>query len=189
MKFDQEAGPNELDSIDLRILDLLQDNCKLSLASIGEKVGLTASSVTERIHKLEDAGVIRAYVALVDGRAVGKDVTAFIGVSTGHRGAMGALLRALAHQRDVLECHHVTGGHSLLLKVKTRDTETLEQLIDALHDVDGVTRTETMVVLSTHAERTRIALPLGDKDASQRRPRRGRRGDGPERPRAGEEGR
>ena len=79
MKFD-EHGP-ELDAIDFLILELLQENCKRPLAAIGEKVGLTAPSVLERIHKLEEAGVIRDYVAVLDARALGKDVTAFIGVS------------------------------------------------------------------------------------------------------------
>lgn len=167
--------PNGLDSTDLRILELLQENCKRPLTAIGEKVGLTAPSVMERIHKLEDAGVIRGYTALLDGRAVGKDVTAFIGVCTGTRNGMAELLASVARHDDVLECHHVTGSHSLLLKIKTRNTETLETLIDDLHGIEGVSRTETMVVLSTHTERTRIALPRAAGDAPPRRHRRGRR--------------
>jgi Lrp/AsnC family leucine-responsive transcriptional regulator len=177
---DTELGrPGELleglDATDLHILDLLQENCKRPLAAIGEKVGLTAPSVMERIHKLEEAGVIRSYVALLDGRALGKDVTAFIGVSTSHAKATASILRAVAQQGDVLECHHVTGGHSLMLKVKTQSTETLEHLIDWLREIDGVTRTETMVVLSTHTERTRIALPATEGELRPRRQRRGRR--------------
>ena len=57
----------------------------------------------------------------------------------------------------MLDCHHVTGGHTLLLKVKTRDTQSLEQLLGRMRSIEGVTRTETMVVLSTHTERTRVA--------------------------------
>jgi Lrp/AsnC family leucine-responsive transcriptional regulator len=59
---------------------------------------------------------------------------------------------------EALDCHHVTGSHTLMLKVKTRSTETLEGLIDRVRGLDGVTRTETMVVLSTHAERSRISF-------------------------------
>ena len=59
---------------------------------------------------------------------------------------------------DVLECHHVTGEYTLMVKVKTVSTETLERVIDQIRSFEGVTRTETMVVLSTHTERTRIAL-------------------------------
>ncbi len=74
----------ELDATDRAILDLLQDDCKQPLAAIGEKVGLKAPAVVERIHKLEEAGVIIGYAALVDARRLGRDVAAFIGVSTQH---------------------------------------------------------------------------------------------------------
>ena len=63
-----DAESVELDSIDLGILDLLQGNCKQSLAQIGERVGLKAPSVLERIHKLEEAGVVMGYSALLDAR-------------------------------------------------------------------------------------------------------------------------
>jgi Lrp/AsnC family transcriptional regulator, leucine-responsive regulatory protein len=168
MKF-ENLRPVELDPTDLEILELLQRNCKLPLSEIGKQVGLTAPSVVERIHKLEDAEVIRAYAAQLDARALGKDVTAFIGVSISHPRAFEGFEKEIERAADVLECHHVTGQHTLMLKVKTASTETLEQLIDHIRSFEGVTRTETMVVLSTHTERTRIAL---DADAV---PRRGRR--------------
>ena len=148
----------ELDAIDRGILEGLQDNCKQSLAVLGEKVGLSAPSVVERIHKLEEAGVIRGYAAQLDARRVGKDVTAFIGVSTDHPAAIRSVAREVCLMDEALDCHHVTGSHTLMLKVKTRNTETLEGLIDRVRGLDGVTRTETMVVLSTHAERSRISF-------------------------------
>jgi Lrp/AsnC family leucine-responsive transcriptional regulator len=184
MKFDR--AELDLDPIDLQILDLLQENCKRPLTAIGEKVGLTASSVMERIHKLENADVILGYTALLDARALGKAVSAFIGVSVRHPRAVAALQHAIDREEDVLECHHVTGEHTLMLKVKTESTETLEQLIDAIRSMEGVSRTETMVVLSTHTERVRLPLDaLGATGAAA--PRRGRRNGGG-RPRRGAEG-
>jgi len=168
----EKSTPPELDATDLAILDLLQQNCKQALAEIGKQVGLTASSVVERIKKLEDAGVVRGYVALVDARSLGKDVTAFIGVSISHPRAFEPFEKEVEHAADVLECHHVTGQHTLMLKVKTESTETLEQLIDQIRRIEGVTRTETMVVLSTHAERTRISVDSLEAPL----PRRARRG-------------
>ena len=117
-----------------------------------------APSVVERIHKLEEAGVIVGYVAQLDARRLGNDVTAFIGVDTDHPRTIGQLELALAGIGDVLEVHHVTGSHTLMLKVKTRNTESLERLIDEVRSLTGVASTETSVVLSTHAERSRIAL-------------------------------
>jgi Lrp/AsnC family leucine-responsive transcriptional regulator len=174
MKFDGNAP--ELDLIDYLILEQLQENCKRPLAAIGEKVGLTAPSVLERIHKLEEAGVIRDYVAVLDARRLGKDVTAFIGVSVTSPRALAAFEQAVERIDAVLECHHVTGAWSLMVKVKTDDTEGLEHVIDSLREIEGVTRTETMVVLSTHAERTRIPLPVVEDAPPRRRGRNGQRG-------------
>jgi Lrp/AsnC family leucine-responsive transcriptional regulator len=177
MKFDQEDL--ELDPTDWMILEQLQENCKRPLAAIGEKVGLTAPSVLERIHKLETAGVIREYVAVLDAKRLGRDVTAFIGVGIGHPRAIGAFEQAVQHMDEVLDCHHVTGVHTLMLKVKVEDTDALERVIERLREIDGVTRTETMVVLSTHTERTRIPLAA---DGTPPRRRRGRNGGRPRRP-------
>jgi Lrp/AsnC family leucine-responsive transcriptional regulator len=161
----------DLDDIDLHILTLLQENCKLPLAKVGEKVGLSAPSVIDRIKKLEDNGVIIGYRAMLNARQLGKDVTAFIGVSIGHPKLIGDFERNIVQLEDVLECHHVTGQHTLLLKVKTRNTSSLEELISMIRSIEGVERTETMVVLSTHTERTQIAIHL-DAVPVAKRPRR-----------------
>lgn len=158
MKFGN--GELELDAIDLAILALLQENCKLPLAKIGEQVGLSAPSVIERVKKLEDHGIIRGYRAVLDARRLGKDVTAFIGVCMGDAKRIGDFEQEVAKLPEVLECHHVTGQHTFLLKVKTENTSTLERLIRAIRSIAGVERTETMVVLSTNMERTQIALPV-----------------------------
>lgn len=170
MKFSRAALA--FDSTDRAILELLQENCKQPLAAIGQKVGLSAPSVVERIRKLEEAGVITAYVAQLNARRLGRDVTAFIGITTERPRALGQLEQALGAIDEILECHHVTGAHTLMLKAKTRDTEALERLIVRIRSLDGVSRTETSVVLSTHAERSRIALSNSDEFDSRpaRRP-------------------
>jgi len=161
MKFSRVSP--EFDATDRAILELLQENCKQPLSAIGEKVGLKAPSVVERIHKLEEAGVITAYVAQLDARRLGNDVTVFIGVDTDHPRALGQLEREIAAIDDILECHHVTGVHTLMLKAKTRNTESLELLIDRIRSLEGVANTETSVALSTHAERTRLALDSSEE--------------------------
>jgi Lrp/AsnC family leucine-responsive transcriptional regulator len=168
MKLDEEG---RLDDIDSQILRLLQDDCKISLARIGQAVGLSAPSVVERIRKLEHGGVIRGYHAVVDARRVGLDVTAFIGVCIGHPRLIGEFEREVEGLPDVLECHHVTGAYTVLVKVKTRNTATLEKLLSRIRSLDGVQRTETMVVLSTHTERVQVALDR-EVPASAGRPRR-----------------
>ncbi len=141
-----------LDSLDRHILSLLQENCKLSLNKIGERIGLSAPSVVERIKKLEESGVIRGYTAVLDARKLGKDITAFIGVSIHHPKLIQTFERDIDRFEEVQECHHVTGEYTLLLKVKTDNTSGLEELLRQIRSIDGVARTETSVVLSTHTE-------------------------------------
>ncbi len=148
----------ELDAIDLQILQTLQQDCKIALARIGEQVGLSAPSVIERIKKLEQGGIIQGYHARLDSRRLGLDVTAFIGVVIDHPAEIEGFEERVSSLEGVLECHHVTGQHTLLLKVKTHDTSTLEGLIRQVRSLGGVARTETMVVLSTHSERGQIPL-------------------------------
>ncbi len=164
---------DQLDEIDRKILAELQEDCKAPLAYVGKRVGLSAPSVMERIRKLEEAGIILGYHALLNSRKVGLDVTSFIGVSTSPQGIQ-QLESQLPDFDEVLECHHVTGGYTMLLKVKTQNTETLEQLISRIRLLEGVTRTETLVVLSTRLERTLVPLgmPGGESALETRTPAR-----------------
>ncbi len=150
--------PAYLDEIDCSLLTSLQEDCKTPLNKLGEKVGLSPQAVMERVRKLEGAGVVTGYHAAVDGRALGLDITAFVGVSINYPKDIESFLSKVAARPEVLECHHVTGGHTLLIKVKTANTASLERVISSLREVEGVTRTETMVVLSTAAETSRVPL-------------------------------
>jgi Lrp/AsnC family transcriptional regulator, leucine-responsive regulatory protein len=147
-----------LDDIDCRILELLQADCKATLARVGEQVGLSAPAVIERVRKLENEGFIEGYHARLNARMLGLDVSAFISVWTAHSHAIQELAARLDEFEDVLECHHVTGDPTLLLKVKTRNTQSLERLISAVRSLPGVERTETNVVLSTLAERAGLGM-------------------------------
>jgi Lrp/AsnC family leucine-responsive transcriptional regulator len=164
-----------IDGIDRQLLAELQTDSKRSLKDIGALVGLSAPSVLERVRKLENAGIIRGYHALLDARKVGLDISAFIGVSISNPQLLTAFEERVDSIAQVLECHHVTGGHTLLLKVKTQNTEDLERLISRIRSMEGVASTETMVVLSTHTERVQIALPPAEPASDARRRKRPRR--------------
>ena len=164
-----------LDGIDRQLLDELQTDCKRSLKEIGATVGLSPPSVMERVRKLESAGIIRGYHALLDARKVGLDTSAFIGVSISSPRSLSVFEEWVDSIPQVLECHHVTGGHTLLLKVKTQNTADLEKLISRIRSMEGVASTETMVVLSTHTERVEVALPPAEPEPDLRRRKRARR--------------
>ncbi len=148
-----------LDDVDRALLDALQEDCKQPLAKLGERVGLSPPSGLERVRKLEQSGLIRGYHAAVDPRLAGLDIGAFIGVGIDHPRAISGFEEAALAIPAVLECHHVTGRHTLLLKVRVEDTEALHRLIGAIRELPGVARTETMIVLQTQLERQRIVLP------------------------------
>ena len=147
-----------LDAIDKKILSILQRYSRCHLAEIAKKVGLSAPAVMERVKKLESGGVIKGYHAVLDAKKVGKDITAFIGVSISHQRYIESFCSNVVSKPDLLECHHVTGEESFILKVKTADTASLERLLADIRSMDGVTRTVTKVVLSTLREGHILAL-------------------------------
>jgi Lrp/AsnC family transcriptional regulator, leucine-responsive regulatory protein len=155
-----------LDQTDLKILYILQNDGRRRLADIADEVDLSAPAVMERVKKLEASGVIRGYQALLDGKKVGKDITAFIGVSIGNQRDMNKFAHQMIGYPDVLECHHVTGDESFMLKVKSANTSSLEKLLGEIRSVEGVTRTVTRVVLSTTKEGQALDLDAGLVEAS-----------------------
>ena len=150
------ATPNrqrQLDATDRRILALVQRDGKLVQARIAKRVGLSTAAVNERLRKLEQAGVIRRYAALVDPAAVGAGLAAFVEVFIEHPRHERAFIERLLGLDEVQECHYVTGESSLLLKVRVRDVEALQELLlRRLNVVEGVRQTRTLIVLSTLKE-------------------------------------
>jgi Lrp/AsnC family leucine-responsive transcriptional regulator len=146
----------DLDAKDRHILRLVQRDATLAQSEIARQVGLSTAAVHERLKKLEAAGVIRRWTAVVDPRALGVQVTAFIEVFFEHPRFEPAFIEFLQQLDDVLECHHVTGEFSLLLKVRVRDIAALQNLISRLTSHDGLRQTKTVVVLSTVKEETYV---------------------------------
>ncbi|MBI3060569.1 MAG: Lrp/AsnC family transcriptional regulator [Deltaproteobacteria bacterium] len=130
---------------------------------------LSSPAVMERVKKLEAYGIIKGYQAVLDPKKMGKDVTAFIGVSVAHQRFIDDFASRMVRQHDVLECHHVTGEESFLLKVKTANTESLEKLLGEIRSVEGVTRTVTKVVLSTPKETQKLEFAEGLGDSPKKR--------------------
>lgn len=138
-----------LDEIDWKLLHELQLDARTSFAELGRRVGLTTPAVIERVHKLEDAGVITGYRVELDLSKVGLPVTAFIrmsitGVDYSH------IVEVAKASHEVLECHRGTGGDSFIMKVAVRSVEHLQTLIDKLTPY-GITTTS--IVLSSPVKR------------------------------------
>jgi Lrp/AsnC family transcriptional regulator, leucine-responsive regulatory protein len=150
-----------LDSIDVEIVRLLQDNARVPQVEIARTVGLAPSAVLERLRKLEAKGIITGYVAQIDPRALDQRLLAFIAVRTTDRPGEARVASELAAIAEVLEVHHVAGEDCLMLKVRARDTQHLAQILrDRLGAIAGVQHTRTTIVLETIKESVRLAIPV-----------------------------
>lgn len=136
-----------LDDRDLAIIVCLQEDARATYADVASRVGLSASSVHERVRKLEAAGTIRGYRAVVDPEAIGLMVTALIAVTPLDPQQPDDLPERLADFREVEDCLSVAGEANYVLKVRTRSTSDLEELIRRLREKAGVA-TRTTIVLS-----------------------------------------
>jgi Lrp/AsnC family transcriptional regulator, leucine-responsive regulatory protein len=159
-----------MDPIDYQILDLLQRDARTTQVQIAEAVGLSQPSVADRIRKLEASGAVLGYVARLDPRLMGNDIRAFVGVRISHPRHHDVFTRRIQQIPDVLECHRVAGLDSYQLKVVSKNTETLDELLSStLRRIPGVTRTTTTIVLATVKDTT--VVPVQEALAAPRRRR------------------
>lgn len=153
-----------MDAIDRKILARVQDDSSLTYAEIGAAVGLSASSVNDRLKRLRAEGALRRLTAEVDPAAFELNLLAFILVVVADGAAEADFRARMQAAPEVLECHHVTGEFSYLLKLRLRDTAQLERfLMDRLKAVKGVSRTQTLIALSSSKETHILSAPhFGD---------------------------
>jgi Lrp/AsnC family leucine-responsive transcriptional regulator len=148
------------DQTDVRILERLQANGRITQVDIAREVGLAPSAVLERIRKLEARGVIRGYAALVNPSAAGLGMLAFVAVQSTEAPGEDGVGRELSTIPEVLEVHHVAGDDCYLLKVRARDAEHLGQILrQQISAVPAVTSTRTTIVLETVKEDPRVSIP------------------------------
>jgi Lrp/AsnC family transcriptional regulator, leucine-responsive regulatory protein len=146
-----------LDERDTAIVTALQEDARATYADVGARVGLSASSVHDRVRKLEAAGVITAYRAVVRPAAVGLFVTALISVTPLDPQQPDDLPERFAELPEVEDCLSVAGEASYVLKVRTRSTADLEELIRRLREKAGV-QTRTTIALSIPFEGRPVSL-------------------------------
>ena len=118
-----------MDAIDLKLLEMLQEDCKQTHAAMAAQVGLSAPSVHQRVKKLEASGVIRKYVAVLDRGAIGQNVVAIVQVAATHPRVKKALETTLRAHPEVLECYHVTGETDFFLRVVVPQISDLEDFL------------------------------------------------------------
>ena len=151
---------SDLDLTDRKLLDLLQRDGLQSMAELSKAIGVAPSTLNDRVKRLGRLGVISGTHAHLDPEALDLKLLAFVFVGWSERSVEADFLARVAAAHEVLECHHVTGGWNYLLKVRVKDTRALEAfLANVLKQINGLQRTETLIVLSSPKETA--MLPTG----------------------------
>jgi DNA-binding Lrp family transcriptional regulator len=149
---------NSLDPVDRKILSILQENGRITLAS---EVGLSPPTVLERVRKLEERGIIEKYVALVDPAKVGLGLCAFVQVSLSfhRRKEIDRFRSEVLEFPEVLECYHVSGEGDYLLKVVAKDIQAYRDwLVTRLTNLEVVQRVQTIIVFETMKRETKLSV-------------------------------
>ena len=144
-----------LDRIGRKILCVLQENARMPLSRIGEKAGLSAPAVAERMRKLEEAGIITGYHARIAPEAVGRTVCAFVSLTTDPQN-YNAVITLAEQMHQITSCHHISGEASFIIHVRVEDVPALESVVERLSPFG---RTKTAIVLSTPVDKSTM-VPL-----------------------------
>jgi Lrp/AsnC family leucine-responsive transcriptional regulator len=166
----------DLDATDIDLLRLLQQEGRSQIATLAEHVGLSSPAVAERLRKLEERGVIVGFTTQLDPRHLALDITAFIQIRVNSSENYPTFLAQVQACDEIMECHAITGDASHLVKIRTKNTATLEALLGEIQRWPGVIGTRTSLVLSTPKETLGLSLKhAADIIAENRSARESRR--------------
>lgn len=137
-----------MDSIDYKILCCLKENSRENATNIGNKINLSTSAVIERIKKMESSGLIEQYTTIINQKVVGRELMAFINVKLDAPKYYESFLKHINESNSIPECYYIAGDFDFLLKVVTSTTSKLEEILNYIKSISGVSLTRTTVVLS-----------------------------------------
>jgi DNA-binding Lrp family transcriptional regulator len=152
----------KFDSIDLKILEILQNNSNITNAQLAQEIGLSPAPTLERVKKLENSGVIKSYHAVINHASVGLGVSTFVQVSLkGHnKENIEKFVSAIADIKEIVECHHVTGQADFILRIVCSDIPAYQRLmLEKVSNIEVVDGMQSMVILSTLKESKVIPIP------------------------------
>jgi Lrp/AsnC family leucine-responsive transcriptional regulator len=150
-----------LDNIDLRILQLMQENARIPNVDMAKQLEMAPSAVLERVKKLEQKGIIKQYTTVINPVAVGQKFLAFIFIRMSDAFTSDETRAALAGIEEVQEVHSIAGEDCWLLKVRTADSAELMSLMrNKFAKIPAIASTKTTIVLETIKEEQKITLPI-----------------------------
>ncbi len=142
------------DKKDIRILEILEVDGRSTASDIAKEVDLSIPAVGERIKKLTEKGLIKQFSAILDHKQIGLDLTAFVFIISEHSDHYNEFVEKTKETKAIVECHSITGGGSHILKVRVKNSQSLEDFLYEIQNWPGVSRTQSNVVLSTYKETT-----------------------------------
>ncbi|SVC05241.1 uncharacterized protein METZ01_LOCUS258095 [marine metagenome] len=140
----------KIDDTDRKILNLLQEDGRIAASHIANKLDISIPTVTERIKKLQESGIIQGIHAVLDPKKLDLDVSALITVISESSSHYKKFIKTAKKTPEVMQCFSTTGNGSHSLLVVTRNSQTLEELLRSIQSWPGVTRTETQIILSSY---------------------------------------
>ncbi len=147
-----------LDDLDIKILNMLQQKGRTKRNELAESVGLSIPSISDRLHKLEERGIIQGYYTKLNKKSFGYDIMVYILVMMESSKHYKGLIARVEKIPSIIECHSVLGEGSHLLKAIVKNSESLEKLLGDIQSWPGVMSTKTTFVLSTIKETTVIDI-------------------------------
>lgn len=142
-----------MDTIDLKIIDVLKENSRASTSEISKRVKLSIPAVAERIRKMEEADIIEKYTIKVNRDKTNYKLLAFVFVNIDKTENVEGFRKSIVQYNSVLECHHIAGEYDYLLKLLVQDTKALEHFIShMLKNIKGVIKSNTIIALSSLKE-------------------------------------
>jgi len=147
-----------LDNIDIKILNTLQENGRTKRNLIAEAVGLSLPSLSDRLKKLEDHGIIEGYYTKLNKQFFKYDIMAFVSIIMDSSKYYEQLAENIKATPEIMECYSILGEGSHMVKALVKDTKSLEKLLGKIQSWNGVNRTVTSFVLSTIKESTKINI-------------------------------
>jgi len=142
-----------MDSIDIQIVNILQENSRTSIKQISEKVMLSAPSVKERINKMTSSGIIREFTTVLEPTMMGKTLTAFMFLTLKRPDENHKFLNFINDESEILACHYLTGDFDYMIQIVTTNSKRLEELLSKVKLTHEVARTRTVIALSTIKEK------------------------------------
>ena len=153
-----------IDSIDRKIISILQKNSRTSNAEAARKVGLTPTAVVDRIKKLEKKGVLLSYTAMVSPAALGQDLLSFIFVTLRPQKLAWETGQALSRIPGITEVHQLVGEECIMCKAHTAGTAGLESALQAMHEIPAVHATRTVIAFKTVCETPGVLIDTLEKE-------------------------